>query len=77
MKQTIKSEETTFEFHKMLELLFDLVWLWTIYKMETEKIANLLNDSDNESPKFSTKNGMLFMIEMAWTMTMVKEMEMV
>ena len=33
--------------------------------METEKIANLLNDSDNESPKFTTKNGMLFMIEIA------------
>ena len=23
--------------------------------METQKIANLLNDSDNESPKFATR----------------------
>ena len=27
--------------------------------METQKIANLLNGSDNENSKFATKNGML------------------
>ena len=27
--------------------------------METQKIENLLNGSDNESSKFATKNGML------------------
>ena len=30
--------------------------------METQKIANLLNDSDNENSKFATKNGMLLMM---------------
>ena len=32
--------------------------------METQKIVNLLNDSDNEPSKFATKNGMSFMIKM-------------
>ena len=27
--------------------------------METEKIVNLLNGSDNENSKFATKNGIL------------------
>ena len=27
--------------------------------METQKIVNFLNGSDNENSKFSTKNGML------------------
>ena len=27
--------------------------------METQKIVNLLNGSDNESSKFATKNGIL------------------
>ena len=27
--------------------------------METQKIVNLLNGSDNENSKFATKNGML------------------
>ena len=27
--------------------------------METQKIVNLLNNSDNENSKFATKNGML------------------
>ena len=27
--------------------------------METQKIVNLLNDTDNENSKFATKNGML------------------
>ena len=27
--------------------------------METQKIVNLLNDTDNENSKFATKNGVL------------------
>ena len=27
--------------------------------METQKLVDLLNDSDNENSKFATKNGML------------------
>ena len=33
--------------------------LWVSYKLETQKIINLLNDSTNKESKFSTKNGML------------------
>ena len=31
---------------------------WVSYKMETQKIINLFNDSSNEESKFCTKNGM-------------------
>ena len=30
--------------------------------METQKIVNLLNGSDNENLKFATKNGMLLIV---------------
>ena len=30
--------------------------------METQKIVNLLNDSENENIKFATKNGMLLTV---------------
>ena len=30
--------------------------------METEKIVNLLNGSDNENSKFATKNGILLIV---------------
>ena len=30
--------------------------------METQKIVNLLNGSDNENLKFTTKNGMLLIM---------------
>ena len=40
-----KSEETTFEFLQNS----------VSYKMETQKIINLLNDSSNEESKFATK----------------------
>ena len=30
--------------------------------METQKIVNLLNGSDNECAKFATKNGMLLTV---------------
>ena len=33
-----------------------------MYIMETQKIVNLLNDSDNENSKFATKNGMFLII---------------
>ena len=36
--------------------------------METQKIVNLLNDSDNESSKFATRNGMLLMTKIMESM---------
>ena len=30
--------------------------------METQKIGNLLNGSDNENPEFATKNGILLTV---------------
>ena len=39
----------------MMQLLFDLVQLGTIYKMGTQNIVNLLNDSNDDSSKFATK----------------------
>ena len=45
-----KSEETTFNFSQILRVS---------YKMETEKIINLLNHSSNQEPKFSTKKMVL------------------
>ena len=44
-----KSEETNFKFLQIV---------WVLYKMETQKIINSLNDSSNEESKFATKNGM-------------------
>ena len=43
--------------------------------METQKIVNLLNDSDNESSKFATKNGMLLMTKIMESME--EEMKMI
>ena len=43
-----KSEETTFNFSQNSATI--------IYIMETQKIVNLLNGSDNENSKFATKN---------------------
>ena len=34
----------------------NFLWNAVLYKMETQKIINLLNDSSNEQPKFATKN---------------------
>ena len=42
--------------------------------METQKIANVLNDTDNESSRFAAKNGMPLMIK---TQHMVKEMKII
>ena len=43
--------------------------------METQKIANLLGDADNESLNLQQENGMLSMIKI--TQTMVNEMKIV
>ena len=47
-----KSEETTFEFSQNA---VTVVWFWLRIKMETQKIANLLGDADNESSKFAAR----------------------
>ena len=41
-----KSEVTTYNFHNIM---------WVSYKMETHKIINLLNDSNNKETKVATK----------------------
>ena len=46
-----KSEEKTFEFSQNA---VTVVWFWLRIKMETQKIANLLGNVDNESSKFAT-----------------------
>ena len=50
-----KSEETTFNFPQNSVTIIKI--------METQKIINLLNDTDNESSKFATKNGMLLAVK--------------
>ena len=47
-----KSEETTFEL------------LQNSVTMETHKIVNLLNSSENEYSKFATKNGTLLAVKL-------------
>ena len=47
-----KSEETASE---STQNSTNIVRLLTIYKLETQKIVNLLNDTDNESSKFATR----------------------
>ena len=47
-----KPEKTTFEFSQTATTV---VWFWPHIKMETQKIANLSGDADNESSKFATK----------------------
>ena len=47
-----KSEETTFEFSQNAATV---VWFWLRIKMETQKIVNLLGDTNNESSKFATR----------------------
>ena len=46
-----KSEENTFEF------------LQYLVKMETQKIVNLLNSSENKHSKFATKNDTLLKVK--------------
>ena len=45
-----KSETTIFEF---LQNAIIVVWFWRRIKMETQNIASLLGDADNESSKFA------------------------
>ena len=47
-----KSEETNFEFSQNAATV---VWFWLRIKMETQKIVNLLGDTNNESSKFATR----------------------
>ena len=49
-----KSEETTFNLSQNSVTIMQI--------METQKIVNLLNDSNNENSKFATKNGMLLTV---------------
>ena len=58
-----KSEQTTFDFSKNSIIVIRIILLFSTYKMETQKIVNLLNDTDNESSKFATRNSMLLMIK--------------
>ena len=47
-----KSEETTFQFSQNA---VTVVWFWRRVTMETQKIANLLGDTDNELWKFAIR----------------------
>ena len=47
-----KSEETTFE---LLQNAATVIWFWPCIKIETQKIVNLLGDTDNESSKSTTR----------------------
>ena len=47
-----KSEETIFEFTQNSATIVSLL---TIYKMETQRSVNLLDDTNNESSKFATR----------------------
>ena len=46
-----ESEETTSEF---VQNSASIVWFWSCIKIETQKIVNLLGDTDNQSSKFAT-----------------------
>ena len=59
-----KSEETTFEFSQNTVSVVWFSLFWIIYKMETQKIVNLLNDTIINLQNLPQKNGMLFMIKM-------------
>ena len=64
-----KKEETTSDFSQILELCLICI------KMETRKIVNLLNGSDNESSNSQQENGKLLMTKTMDNMAM--EMKMV
>ena len=55
--------------------MFEIFNYGTYIKMETKKIVNLLNDADNESSNWATKNDMSLMINV--TQNMVKEMKII
>lgn len=52
-----KLEETTtvFSQNDVTIMWCNLILQKTLYKVESQKILNLLNDSNNESSKFGTK----------------------
>ena len=47
-----KSEQATFEFSHNAAIV---VWFWLGIKKDTQKIAKLLDDADNESSKFAAR----------------------
>ena len=47
-----QSEQTTFKFSQNAATV---VWFWLCIKMETQKIANLLGNANNESSKVATR----------------------
>ena len=55
--------------------MFEIFNYGTYIKMENKKIVNLLNDTDNESSNWATKNDMSLMINV--TQNMVKEMKII
>ena len=57
--------------YKVLQPSFNSVQCYTPYKMETQKIVNLLNISDNESSEFAIKSGALSTINKVHTMVKV------
>ena len=67
-----KPEETTFEFSQNAA---NVVWFWLCIKMETQKIVNLLGDTNNESSKLQQENHTLSMIKII--QTKVKETKIV
>ena len=69
-----EKEETTSDFSQNSVTVFCNCCLICI-KLETQKLVNLLNDTENESSKFATKNGTLLMTEIMDNMAM--EMKMV
>ena len=65
-----KSEETTFKF---LQNSATIVWFLLHIIMETQNIANLLGDADNESSKLATRKW--YVINDQNYQTIVKEMK--
>ena len=65
-----KSEETTFKF---LQNSATIVWFLLHIIMETQNIANLLGDADNESSKLPTRKW--YVINDQNYQTIVKEMK--
>ena len=55
--------------------MFEIFNYGTYIKMDNKKIVNLLNDTDNESSNWATKNDMSLMINV--TQNMVKEMKII
>ena len=63
-----KSKETTFEFSQHVVTIVWLSLLYASYKLESQKIVNLLNDSDDESSNLQQKSSLSFTIKTVQTM---------